>query len=317
MNWSTDNIRKYVQSHELLTVAALAALVILSLWGVFEGPAYTFLKGVTERNFGFLALISEVKNITSGLGSVKIPFVSGYADQVGSSLNKAQSYLLLTSAISFVQVLFVSLSKTWVVKAFLVVLFVLTLIPKTRRHSTKLLVVVLALTPGLSVYTVAVREISKAASFDFGDAYLAKLKDEVSAIKAEHASLMQEHASQVTRSNNGDQSVVFLQRIKEDLSYDIKSTGDDIKGAYVHTRMLLSTAGHEMVSKVLGFCAMVVFCLLILPVGYALLVYVLFNSLFTRAEVNKRLREITMAIDKTSLKKTDVDEDIDEAMSKV
>lgn len=262
-------------------------LIILSFLGFFENQAFEFLKDVSKKNLDFLAVVSELKILLTGLSSIQIPFVSGHSTGVNQSLDKIQTYLLFTNAVSFIQLMLVAISKSWVIKTFMIILFLLTLWKKTERTSVRILILTLALTPGLSFFTVSVKKISEVSSIDFGDTYLQKLKGELVSLKAEHATLMKAHTLELTKLD-GQKGHIF-KKIKEDVSYDFARLDNDFKGAYTKTRELIQTAGHEVVSKVAGFCSMVVFCLFILPLGYSLIIYVLFNSLFKGAEMNQIL----------------------------
>ena len=126
----------------------------------------------------------------------------------------------------------------------------------------------LALSPGLSIYSVAVQQISQEASIDFGDKYLKKLEASVDAVKSEKTELMKQHASDITKINNGQKGIHILKKFREDVSYDFKKTKLDVKGAHANIRLLFKGGGHEITSKVYGFCSMILFTMIILPFGY-------------------------------------------------
>ena len=263
-----------------LPLLITVVLIGLSLFGVFEERAFQFVSEVYKKNLSFLALTTELKVIIAGISSIKIPFVDGITTDIGGTIGKIQHYLLLTNVISFLQVILISISKSWILKVGTVVLFGLSFLKNTKVLCSKLLLMTLALNPGLTLYSVAVQQISQEASIDFGDKYLEKLKTSVNAVKSEKSALMMQHASDITKINNGQKGIHILKRFRENIAYDFKKTKLDIKGEYANIRLLIREGGHEMTSKIFGFCSMILFTMILLPLGYALLIYILFNTLF-------------------------------------
>ncbi len=281
-----------MKSTRLLFRIVCIALVVISILGLFEPSAFNFLKESAKKNTEFLAAISEIKILVSGLSSVNIPFVSGHTEGLSETLGKVQNYLLFTDSITFTQILLLSISKSFIFKAFLIVLLVLSFIEKTKQHFTKILILALALSPGASLFTVAVKHISNEIQMDYGAHYLKELKASANEVKNENTKLMEEHNTQLTKINNGQKGLIFFQKFKEDVAYDVKKVESSIKGDYYMIRKMIKTAGHSITEKVFRFCNMMLFSFLILPIGYALFIYVLFNSLFKGAELNANLVEL-------------------------
>lgn len=259
---------------------ALAALVALALSGVLEGRAHGFIKEVSERNLTFMSSVAEIKLVLSSVSSSDVPFLSGEATEVNKALDGAQNYLFYINIISLLQLLLVTISKSIIIKAGLVGLLIFAVLKATRPVCTKLLIVVLTLNPGLMICTIAVQELSKEGKIDFGAGYQSELRTLVANVQQEKSQLMQEHAKQLTQISNGDKHIDFFSRLKEDVSYDVKRAKVDIKGDYAEIRLLVKDAGHTIQRKIYIFCTTVLFCMLLLPVGYALLVYIIYKSLY-------------------------------------
>jgi len=266
----------------IFSLTAIVLLIGCSLFGVFEERALNFVSGVYQNNLSFLALITQVKLVLSGISSIKIPFIDGATGDVQASIAKIKEFLLFTDVITFLQVLLISISKSWILKGTTVVLFILTFVPPTKVFCAKVLLLSLALNPGLILYTVIVQEIAQEASIDFGDKYLQQLKTSVKAVKAEKGALMQQHALELTKINNGEKGMHLLKKLSEDISYDFKKTTASIKGTSANIRILIHEGAHEMTSKIVGFCTMIIFTMIVLPLGYLLLIYLLFKHLFRK-----------------------------------
>lgn len=260
----------------------LLALIALSVLGIFEEQAFAFLTEIAKKNSGFLLAVSEVNMVVSGISSIDLPFVSGTTTALETSLNKVQTYLLLTDTLSFLQVMLVSISKSWIFKALLIGLFILTLLEKKYNFFKKLLIIALALSPGLSIYTVAMNKVSQTASIDYGDKYLDELKETVQKVREENTLLNQQHEKNLTQIENGNKGgIEVLRKFREDVSYDLKKTDNSIKGDFKEIRTLIKSTGHEMTVKISRFCTMILFSLLILPICYSLIIYMLFKTFFS------------------------------------
>jgi hypothetical protein len=269
-----------MRTSKYITLGLTIALIGLSLFNVFEKSAHEFATDVLNKNLSFLAAIEEIKLIFGGLSSLQVPFLSGHSEIISNSINKPEKLLLNTSIISAVQVMILSISKGWIIKSFIVILFALTLIDRIEKHAKKFLFLALALSPGLSIFTIIVKEVSHASAIDFGSKYLIELKQTVNGIRKEKNQLMVEHEQAVVRIENGERGIKFFKKLKEDISYDFKKTKAEVHGTYSHIRLLIHDAGYELTSKIYSFCSMVIFSMLLLPIGYVIILFILYGTLF-------------------------------------
>lgn len=272
-----------------LIVASL--LLIISFTGIFENKSIGFLKSVSENNLKYLGLVSEIKLILASVSSTEVPFISGETNALNEGLNKSQNYLIAVNIISFTQLMLLTISKSILLKIVLVILFVLSLLPSTKVVSSKLLILALALNPGLSMFSVIVQQISQEATISFGAPYLNKLDALTDSLRSEKANLMQEYDKRMTEINNGSRGVKVFSRLREDISYDVQKLKVDISGDYSHLRMIIRDAGDELFRKLFIFCTSVLFCQLLLPIGYIVLIAILFKSLFPNFNAQQALSE--------------------------
>jgi hypothetical protein len=272
---------KYPTTYWVITSLAIIILFI----GFFDTKALAFLEHVSTTNVDFLAVVASFKLIMGSLSHMELPFISGTSAQITTSLNKAETYLLFVNAITFIQLLFITISKSLLFKITVVALFVLSIFQRQGQLSAKIVVLLLAINPGISIYTAAIDQLTQATHLSFGKSYLTELRNSEAALRLEKSQLMAEHNKEITQINNGNKGVRVLQRFQTDVGYDIKKIKADIHGDFAHTRLLLKTGGHQMIARIFNFCTMVLFCMLVLPLGYSVLLYVLFNALFKSAAV--------------------------------
>ncbi len=254
--------------------------IIIALLGYFDHSSFVFVKSINEKNLVFLGLLADVKLVLAGLHDVKIPFISGGAEELSNSFNSTEKYLLVANTISLFQLMLLLISKSIYVKLILVLFFVLSFLKPTKVLFTKLLVIAIVLNPGLSLFTKSVELVSQEAKFDFGSKYALELKDKVSYLKAEQAQLMKEHEQALTQIEKGKRDIEFFRKLKQDVSYDFKELKVHIEGDYLYIRELLQSGGEEMLTKLLNFVVMVFFALFFLPMVYAFMVYIVYKHLF-------------------------------------
>lgn len=273
-------MKTYFQGKVGILRLIICVLVIIAIVGILDRSAYSFIKSISEKNLGFLGLLAELNIILAGIGDF-VPFLKGHTVAVNQSFAKAENYLLIVNAISLIQLMLLGVSKTWLFKGLMLTLFSLTFFNHSRFLAHKLLIVFLAVNPGLQVFSLGVEYVSKNSSIDYGAAYLDTFRETVSAVKAEKAQLMNEHTQHLQAIDKDKKGIVFLKKLKEDISYDVKKAKSSIKGDYEKLRVLVHDGGKEVLRKMYIFCTMVLFSLFILPLGYALLVYIVYRSSIT------------------------------------
>jgi len=281
-----------------------ASLIAIAVLGLFENRALSFVTDVSKKNLSFMGMVAEIKLTMASVSTSDVPFLSGETAEISKTLDKAENYLFYVNIISVVQVMVLTISKSIFIKIGMGVLFLLCFVKQTKMVCSKLLIITLALNPGLSLYSVAVQQLSKEASIDFGDSYQKELNNIVTQIKSEKAQLMQEHDKALTQINNGDKGIIVLRRLKENISYDVKKVKANITGDYKQIRLLLKDAGHDLFRKLFIFCTTILFCLLIMPLGYSLFVYVTYKAVYKKNFLTTVEADVEQAIQEGKQKRT-------------
>lgn len=283
-------MEKWYLNKQVWVKIILGVFLVIAVTGVLEKASLSYIKGISEKNLGFLGLVLEIKLILSGITDF-VPFLKEHNGTLSESLEKAERYLLFVNVISLVQLMILELSKAWLVKMVLVVLFLASFFKPSASLSTKLLILILAISPGLQVFSVTMNQLSKTTSIDYGEQYLSELKLSVEKMRAEKAQIMQEHEKNMTEIDNGQKGVRLFKKLKEDISYDLKKTKTSISGDFTEIRLLIRDGGKEIIRKLFIFCTTILFSLLIVPIGYAVVIYTLYNSVVT-VQFKQQLKSI-------------------------
>ena len=182
----------------------------------------------------------------------------------------------------------IGISNSWLFKALLMILLIISLIRKSGSLSAKLLVIALAINPGLQLFSVTMDHLSKSSSIDYGESYYSELQQSVQELKQEKAQLSQQHEKNLTAINNGDKKGLdFFKKLKEDISYDVKKAKTSINGDFKNLRIIVHDGGKELIRKITIFCSMVIFSLLLMPVGYGVIVYTIYKSVMIPATMSQ------------------------------
>lgn len=287
---------KQIKLTKALSIFGVVVLIALAFSGVLDNRAHAFVERVLKNNLDLVASVESLQLLMTGVGSVKVPFLSSYADKIVQDLTQVEGYLMLATVLNFAQLILIAISKSVLLDIALLVLFVLTFVPKLKRISTKYLIIALAINPGLFIYTVVLQEVSKHASIDFGDKYVVELRADIDTMMVEKTQLMNEHAQALTRISNGEMGIEPLRRLKEDVSYDLKKAKVSLTGDYKKLRYFLRDAGYEITSNVIGFFTMILITMLLLPIGYFFLVYLLYTELFkSQLDINQLVASLKNA----------------------
>lgn len=294
-------MEKWYKNRQAWVFIVLTLLVIVGVTGVLESRSFSFIKDITERNLGFLGLVTELKLIFSSIGDF-VPFLKDHNASLGESLEKAEHYLLIVNAISLIQLMLLEISKTWVFKVLLLGLLVLSFFKAPKFLSVKLLILVLAINPGLQIFSITMNQLSHSSSLNYGDEYLIELKAIVQKVDEERSQMMQEHAQKLTEINNGKKGIVLFKKLKEDISYDLKKAKTTISGDYQQVRLLIHDGGKEIIRKLFIFCTTILFSLLIVPIGYAAIVYTLYHSVVT-VQFKQQIKSIEDKVEQEVIEK--------------
>ena len=294
-------MEKWYKNRQVWLFSVLTILVIVGVSGVLESRSFSFIKDISERNLGFLGLVAELKLIFSSIGDF-VPFLKDHNASLGESLEKAERYLMIVNVISLIQLMLLEISKTWIFKILLVGLLVLSFFKTPRFLSVKLLILVLAINPGLQIFSITMNQLSHSSSLNYGDEYLTELKAIVKKVDEERSQMMQEHAKKLTEINNGKKGIVLFKKLKEDISYDLKKAKTTISGDYQQVRLLIHDGGKEIIRKLFIFCTTILFSLFIVPIGYAVIIYTLYNSVVT-VQFKQQIKSIEERVEQEVIEK--------------
>jgi hypothetical protein len=267
-------------------VLAMVCLV-MALTGTFHDRAFAFLKTVAEQNLRAHSLLDDMRQILAGISQVQIPFVSGDTAEISAGLEQVESYLHWTKLLSVLQLMFLMVGKSLLLKVLLLVLFVFSFVPGTKVVCSRLLLLALAINPGLSMFTVTVNYITREAAISQDGSSLSQLQQTVDSLHSEKAQLMLEHQQGLTRLSNGEKGFQPFGRLQEDVAFDRKDAGGLISGNYTYLRSVLKNPDETVKRKLFLFAASSLFGLLVLPLGYLVLVLILLCSLLPVFRVSR------------------------------
>ncbi len=263
-------------------IFTLLVFVIIGIWNPCGEEVACFIRNTVDKNVKFLELVTEIKLILAAISKIEIPFLSGHSNGLENTLEQAQAYLVLSELITFVQFLLIEMAQLWFIKLILIILFFLVLIRKFEPFASKLLIIFLVLSPGISIIGYTIKEVSQHLHIDYSDEFLVKLEASVRQIKSEQVRLMHQHQAHLTEINNDPKrrGARFFPKLAEDITYDIKKEGLGIKGDFKEIRLFLSKEFHVLLVKSYNHTATAFFSFLLLPALFLLVIYSIYKTQF-------------------------------------
>ncbi len=264
-------------SFQLFVIAGIALMCLTSL----EMQAYQFLYLEDKRSLGILLTVAEVKQILNAISDMNIAFIHGATTDIVKALDKAQQFLIASSFITSLQLLVIKLSQYIWIKIIAVILLAGTFFARSKQLCSKVLILVLALNPGVVLFTIGVEKISNEIHHEEMDNGLYQRLSKMSAnLKREHAELMQQHAAQMRKDDKEGGIFGWFHKIWDDVSYDYKYAKESVEGDLKEFRTILKAGGKTVFKDALLYFTNLFLIMVLLPFGYALGIYYLARHLF-------------------------------------
>jgi len=288
--------------------------IALSFFGYFHDHALVFLASVDERTLMSLGLVAELKIATASAGSSHIPFLSGSFDGASSMLDKIFNYLALSNVLIALQIVVLNLSKSLILKILTGIAVVFIFVKKTSTQATKILLVLLTLSPGLAFYTLGIQYLAKEAQLDLGES----LHGELHAAKIKFQKKEEERRTRLAEHLQSGDKEDFIKRTEESIGHALANVEAHVAEGFKATATVLQFAGKKTVELTLNLMVSIIMLFLVLPMVYFLLIGFLFQKLFDfeftqlfPAFAQKDLATIETKFEAAEGKSTDSNEEAD------
>lgn len=253
--------------------------VLMAVFGLFERQAYAFISDVDRNSLEIMAFIIEIKQVLMSVGDIKIPFMQGSFTEAASSFDKLESHLMWSAIVINVQLLLATLSKSVLIKFSTVALFLASMVKTSNQLPIKLLIILLAINPGLTLYSFTIQYLTVDGVSNFDDGLHESLNVISKKLRQEQSQLLSQHKLEIENIEDSKSHFKFIKRIASDIAYDVKSVGKKVEGDYQELRAILNLGAKTLAKDVIAYLAKSFFYMLLLPFGYLMLIYMVYQNL--------------------------------------
>lgn len=266
----------------LIRLLAVIAIVLMSFTSL-EHDAMRAVVAANEKSVGSLLLITELKQLLAAVSSIDIAFIEGAIKDIVTSLNKAENLLFVSGILTTLQMLIIKLSLMDVIKYAVVLCFVASFIGWFQRLSLKALLVLLMLSPGLTLYSNTLHFLADdMVKVIEGDLYT-KLSHLTRELDKEKNTLLKKHQADLKKIDHSHSDFKWFHRLIADVSYDFDDVKDTVEGDYSTLVTVLRGGGKAILKETIGYFTKLFFLAFLLPVGYLYLLYAVVRYAFPKA----------------------------------
>lgn len=275
-----NNVMNYLKQMaigQVFFIAMALSLLCFSAVSNTDSKAYRYVTEIEHKNMDMLLDLVKIKIVLSEVADLKIDLVSGKIDTVITVIDKAERLLFFSSVASLAQRVLLEMSKSQIFPVSAIILVAIGLV--FRMGSTrKLLILLLAISPGLTLYSIGMHHLSSSLEQQLDSGLHSKLKLIAEKTDAEKAKLLQEREVALKKESHENSFEKFVSRVKTDVVYDVERFSYDIKGDYEEIRALLNTGGANIVKELVVYIVHIILFFILSPLIYAYLVYRLMVS---------------------------------------
>ncbi len=146
----------------ILIIVIVLVFTLLSYSNYFHDEASEILTIANSKIAESSKFIFDLKKGISFFSSSKIPLIKGYAQVSLTDLNKISSYLTVSQVLLKLQLLILKLANFKLLKILPLLLCVGLFLNRFKLIALKLIIVCLFLSPGLSLFTHVIHDITEA-----------------------------------------------------------------------------------------------------------------------------------------------------------
>jgi len=240
--------------------------------------AMQFAAQVSKNNAEILEAVMEIKLVLAVVEDLNITLLSGPAGEFMTMLGRIENLLILSSTASLVEVLMLQLSKSHVFFGLAVFLLLGSFSKQYGPNCKHWLLIILAISPGLTIYSVASHRISEKLRPDFSTSLHLQLTQIASEMKLEKKKLYQLHQQKLHKIAKTNKFIGFFEKVKEDVSYTVSKDFDSLDGDYKTIKEVLKS-GPALIKETISFCAHLFLFNIIMPLGYLGVLYLMIKHI--------------------------------------
>ncbi|WP_160114816.1 hypothetical protein [Aquimarina sp. AU474] len=260
-------------------------LITLGCTNILVNPAINFLSDVNSDMMLSLGLAMELKSIVSGTDISKIPLIGGVTSELQDIFTRTINYLTFANIVIGVQTILVNMSKSLLIKIIPVFFLAGLFLKKYKQIALKLLIIILLINPGLSLYVNGIKYISQSMELNLGSnihQHLSliknKYKEKREKIKSKQEIRKEEQLKKA--KEKGHKGIGIFTKAEDAVKNTVEDIGVDIGQGVSETFDVLKNGKKELMKLILNMISNLVVLFLILPLFYFYILSFLLKKFF-------------------------------------
>ena len=254
-------------------------LILFSLASSLESRAYQFVLATEVQNSKLLLTASGIKLVLATVADLDAPIISSEAKEMGGLFNSIENLLLISNIATTLQLVLLKISKAKILGLIALLLLAGTFVKEINSLSKKLLILLLFINPGVTIYSIGMHGLSNELSKELHSELAQKLTVITDQMQAEESELSQKHKKQLEHNAHDSKIKRYFEDFKENVVYKVKSTVDKAEGEIKKIRLILRS-GPDILRGVVKFCAHMLIFSFFMPLLYLYALYQITIKLF-------------------------------------
>ncbi|MCK8521434.1 hypothetical protein M0D21_07640 [Aquimarina sp. D1M17] len=270
---TNQTLRNLIQKDKIWTIIITLLLVILGFTSIPSKPAIDFLSDVNSDMMLGLGIALELKSIATSIDHSNIPLVGGLATELEDIFTKIINYLTFANIVIGIQTILTNMGKSLLFKILPLIFLAGIFWKKYSLLAIRLLIIMLLINPGLSIYVNGIHYVSKSMELTLGSdlqLHLASIKNKYEE-KKEHLKTKQESRKQKQlekAKKKGHKDISIFKKAEDAVVDKVEDIGVDVGEGFSETFEVLKEGKKELMKLMINMVSNLVVLFLILPLLY-------------------------------------------------
>lgn len=267
-------------------------IIILGFSNILVTPAIDFLSKINGDMMLGLGVAIELKSIASGIDNSGILLVGGLATELSDIFTRAIDYLTFANIVIAVQTILVNMGKSLLFKVLPLIFLIGIFFEKYKKVALKLLIIVLLINPGLSLYVNGIHYVSDTMELSLGSSlheHLSSIKNKYEAKKTHIKSKQEARKNRQLEKarEKGRKGIGIFKKVEDAVVDKIEDVSVDAEEGFSKAFEILKEGKKELMKLIINMISNLIVLFLILPLLYFYLMSFLLKKFFHFSGLSK------------------------------
>lgn len=245
-------------------------LIVLTIVDPFQLHLVAYLENILSSITICLEILFDLKSVVEAGASSKLVFLAGSSENIADTLSSGIRYLSWSELLISLQILLVKITSTVYIKLFVILAFFGTFLINYRSISTKILVVLLFVNPGLPAFITSVKYMAQELKLDYSKplaADLNKVHEKYKQKELNYEAFKKNRDLKQLKNNEskGESKLNFFQKVEDTSEDDLHHLANDIEEGIGELVLIIKTASKKLVIATINIFTSVALQFLLLP----------------------------------------------------